>query len=154
MDQGGVSLLPLRRPTGGGLSWLIVPRARLYTLRGSMMTEREGNEHYAPFTSRAIAVIRAIPVGKVASYGQVAALAGSPNGARQIVRILHALSVRERLPWHRVIGGRGAIALPEGGGREEQAAALKAEGVRVDAQGRIDMSRHQWSPRFKDFKPG
>jgi methylated-DNA-protein-cysteine methyltransferase-like protein len=118
------------------------------------MPEREGNKGYAPFTSRALTVIRAIPAGKVATYGQVAALAGSSNGARQIVRILHTLSTRERLPWHRVIDGRGAIALPEGGGREEQVAALKAEGVRVDAEGRIDMPRYLWSPRFSDFKPG
>jgi methylated-DNA-protein-cysteine methyltransferase-like protein len=115
------------------------------------MAARDGTERYAPFTTRAIAVIRAIPAGKVATYGQVAALAGSPGGARQVVRILHALSSREGLPWHRVINGLGAIALPEGGGREEQKAALESEGVRVDGKGRIDMSRHRWSPRFKDI---
>ncbi len=115
------------------------------------MTAREKSERYAPFTARAITVIRAIPRGKVATYGQVAALAGSPLGARQIVRVLHALSTQEGLPWHRVISGRGAIALPEGGGREVQKAALEAEGVRVDPEGKIDLARHQWAPRFRDF---
>ena len=114
------------------------------------MSSPNGAQRYAPFTSRAITVIRAIPAGKVATYGQIAALAGSPGGARQIVRILHSLSAREGLPWHRVINSRGEIALPEGGGREAQRAALKTEGVRIDARGRIDMTRCQWWPAYKD----
>lgn len=116
------------------------------------MSSERSVEHYAPFTTRAIAVIRAIPAGKVASYGQVAALAGSPGGARQVVRILHSLSAREGLPWHRVVTSRGEIALAEGQGREVQRAALKAEGIRLDARGRIDLSRHQWSPRYREIR--
>ncbi len=116
------------------------------------MSSRSSAERYAPFTTRAIAVIRAIPAGKVASYGQVAALAGSPGGARQVVRILHSLSAREGLPWHRVVTSTGEIALPEGGGLEAQKAALKAEGIRLDPKGRIDLSRHQWSPRYREVK--
>jgi methylated-DNA-protein-cysteine methyltransferase-like protein len=104
---------------------------------------------YAPFTARAVLIIRAIPRGKVATYGMVAAIAGSPLAARQVVRVLHALSRRERLPWHRVIGGRGTISLPHGAGFERQRALLRSEGVAVTAQGRVDMGRHLWVPRMR-----
>ncbi len=105
---------------------------------------------YAPFTANAVRVIRSIPRGKVASYGQVAALCGSPKAARQIVRILHTLSAREKLPWHRVIGSAGRISLPEGSGFEEQKALLKKEGVRVSEEGAVDMARHSWKPVLED----
>ena len=105
---------------------------------------------YAPFTRRAIEVIRGIPRGKVATYGLVAAAAGSPLGARQVVRILHSLSRKERLPWHRVIGGRGAIRLPHGLGFETQRALLKKEGVGVSSQGRVDLQKFLWKPSLPD----
>ena len=101
---------------------------------------------YAAFTERALDVIRSIPKGKVASYGQIAALSGSPKAARQVVRILHTLSSPEKLPWHRVIGSTGEISLPKGAGFEEQKARLEAEGVRVGAGGEIDMKKHGWVP--------
>jgi methylated-DNA-protein-cysteine methyltransferase related protein len=103
---------------------------------------------YAPFTERAIEVIRSIPPGKVATYAQVAAVAGSPLAARQVARILHSLSRKERLPWHRVINSRGSISLPRGAGFEQQREALEAEGVRVKADGSIDMKRRLWVPRL------
>ncbi len=105
---------------------------------------------YAPFTQRAIRVIRGIPRGKVATYGLVAAAAGSPLGARQVVRILHSLSRKERLPWHRVIGSRGAIRLPRGLGFETQRALLKKEGVAVSSLGRVDLAKFLWTPRLPD----
>ncbi len=103
---------------------------------------------YAPFTARAVLVIRSIPKGKVATYVQVAAVAGSPLAARQVVRVLHTLSRKERLPWQRVINSRGRIALPRGGGFEKQKALLKAEGVAVTSDGRVNMKKHQWVPRI------
>jgi methylated-DNA-protein-cysteine methyltransferase-like protein len=105
---------------------------------------------YAPFTARAVVVIRAIPRGKVATYGLVAALAGSPLGARQVVRVLHALSRKERLPWHRVINSRGSISLPRGAGFEKQRALLRSEGVAVTERGRVDFDRFLWKPRLAD----
>jgi methylated-DNA-protein-cysteine methyltransferase-like protein len=105
---------------------------------------------YAPFTERAVAVIRSIPRGKVATYAQVAAVAGSPLAARQVVRILHTLSRSERLPWHRVINSRGSISLPRGAGFEEQKTALEAEGVRVTDEGDVDVVRRLWVPRLPD----
>jgi methylated-DNA-protein-cysteine methyltransferase-like protein len=103
---------------------------------------------YAPFTARAIAIIQSIPRGKVASYGQVALLAGSPLGARQVVRILHTLSRKERLPWHRVINSKGAIALKRGAGFETQKRLLISEGVKVGAKGEVNMRKHVWKPRL------
>ena len=82
-------------------------------------------------TRRIVENIRAIPPGSVASYRDIARRAGLPNGARQVARVLHALSEKEGLPWHRVIRADGAIALPRGGPGELQAALLRAEGVPV-----------------------
>jgi methylated-DNA-protein-cysteine methyltransferase-like protein len=105
---------------------------------------------YAPFTSRALRIIRGIPRGRVATYGLVAAAAGSPRGARQVVRILHSLSRRERLPWHRVIGSRGMIRLPRGLGFETQRSLLRKEGVVVTTHGRVDLQRFLWKPRLPE----
>jgi methylated-DNA-protein-cysteine methyltransferase-like protein len=99
-----------------------------------------------PATDRILAVIKAIPKGKVAAYGQVAALAGVPRGARQVARVLHSLSGKEKLPWHRVIGASGRISLPAASGGAEQARRLKREGVAVDARGRVDLARFRWDP--------
>ena len=89
-------------------------------------------------TIRIIEVIKAIPKGKVSSYKDVALAAGLPNGARQTVRVLHSLSEKYDLPWHRVIRSNGTIALREGEGRELQIELLRSEGVVVSADGRVN----------------
>jgi methylated-DNA-protein-cysteine methyltransferase-like protein len=94
-----------------------------------------------PFTERIVEAVLSIPPGRVATYGEVAALAGSRRGARQVARVLHSLSGSRKLPWHRVVGAGGYIRLPEGGGREEQAALLASEGVEVDAAWRVSLKR-------------
>ncbi len=99
-----------------------------------------------PFTDRVVRIIRRIPRGKVASYGQVAALAGAPAGARQVARLLHSLSRIERLPWHRVINSRGTISLPGAGG-ELQRDLLEREGVEFGLGGHVDLDTCQWRPR-------
>ena len=99
-----------------------------------------------PFTREVKAVIRRIPRGRVATYGQIAALAGRERAARGVAWILHSSSETAGLPWHRVIGGRGAISLPRGRGFEEQKELLTAEGVPVGRDGRIDLKRFQWEP--------
>ncbi|MEN6561222.1 MAG: MGMT family protein [Acidobacteriota bacterium] len=99
-----------------------------------------------PFTREVKAVIRAIPRGRVASYCQVAALAGREGAARGVAWILHSSSAAAGLPWHRVIGGRGAISLPRGPGFREQKKLLAGEGVEVGRNGRIDLKRFQWEP--------
>jgi methylated-DNA-protein-cysteine methyltransferase-like protein len=72
----------------------------------------------------------------------VARAAGLPNGARQVARVLHSLSGSCSLPWHRIIRADGSIALESGRGREAQIALLRAEGVAVSADGRVDRERY------------
>ena len=99
---------------------------------------------HTPLTTRIIELIRAIPKGRVASYGKIAALAGSPRGARQVVRVLHSLGGKEKLPWHRVINAAGRIAMPMEGHGGLQAALLRKERVAVSEKGAIDLKRFGW----------
>ena len=78
----------------------------------------------------------------VSSYRDVALAAGLPNGARQTVRVLHSLSEKFELPWHRVIRADGTIALREGEGKELQIELLRSEGVELSPGGRVDMKRY------------
>lgn len=97
---------------------------------------------------RIYAVVRRIPRGRVATYGQVAELAGLPGGARQVGYALHALGPATRVPWQRVVNARGRLsprAVP--GGEWEQRRRLEAEGVRFGACGGLDLERHRWCPR-------
>lgn len=95
-------------------------------------------------TMRIETVLRRIPRGRVSTYGTIASIAGLENGARQVVRVLHALAERDGLPWHRVLRKDGSIALPEGGGRELQAALLAEEGVEIGPDDRVDLGRYGW----------
>jgi len=88
-------------------------------------------------TSRIIEQILAVPKGKVSSYRDIAARAGLPNGARQTVRVLHSMSEKYDLPWHRIIRSDGRIAL-DGEGREMQVTLLRGEGVKVSRDGKVD----------------
>ena len=96
-------------------------------------------------TLRIQAVLARVPRGKVISYGAAAAMAGLPNGARQVVRVLHACAANEGLPWHRILRKDGSIALPRGEGFELQKALLEAEGVAVSAAGRVDLALYGWN---------
>ncbi|MCG8477955.1 MAG: MGMT family protein [Spirochaetales bacterium] len=112
-------------------------------------------------------VIRAVPRGRVATYGQIAALAGNPRAARAVVWVLRRGpgnrveapadghdDIERRpspLPWHRVINSQGKIALPRGDGFELQRALLLDEGVSVTAAGRIDLERWLWRPDVWDI---
>jgi len=93
-------------------------------------------------------VVREIPEGRVATYGQVAALAGFPGHARQVGYALHALpGDYDDVPWQRVINARGEVSPrsePEYEGL--QRAMLEAEGVRFDVRGRVDLRRFRWEP--------
>jgi methylated-DNA-protein-cysteine methyltransferase-like protein len=98
------------------------------------------------FHSAVIDLIRQIPEGMVATYGQIAAMAGNPRGARQVVRVLHSSSDKHDLPWHRVVNRLGHISLPKGSGYEMQKSMLEAEGVEFNRDDRIDMRCFLWSP--------
>ncbi len=99
--------------------------------------------------ARIRAVVRRIPRGRVATYGQVAALAGLPRHARLVGYALHALPDATPLPWHRVLGAGGRISLMRspGGAGVTQRIRLEREGVRFDARGRVNLARHGWKPR-------
>jgi len=96
------------------------------------------------FHRRTVDVIKKIPRGRVATYGQIAAMAGNPRAARQVVRTLHTSSDKERLPWHRVINSQGRISLPPGRGYELQKSLLEKEGVKFGLGDRIDLKRYIW----------
>jgi methylated-DNA-protein-cysteine methyltransferase-like protein len=95
---------------------------------------------------RIYAVVRRIPRGRVATYGQVARMAGIVNGARQVGYALHALPEHSAVPWHRVVNARGAISL-RNGGDATQRILLEREGVGFGAGGRIDLAVLGWRPR-------
>lgn len=99
-----------------------------------------------PFTEQVVALVKSIPAGSVMTYGQIAACAGSPRGARQVVRILHSMSEKHGLPWHRVVNAQGGIAIREGEGRYTQQLVLEGEGVEFGLNGRIDLELYRYEP--------
>src|SRR5687767_8222444 len=105
----------------------------------------------AGFFERVYALVRAIPRGRVLTYGDVAQALGTPRGARAVGWALRALSGRSvDVPWHRVLGQGGRISLPGVSG-EKQRRRLKGEGVAFRL-GRVDMARH--SARVLQARPG
>jgi len=98
------------------------------------------------FFEQVYQVVRCIPHGKVASYGQVARLLGKPRGARTVGWALHSLPEGSDVPWQRVLNARGIITLDaHGPGGAIQRALLEAEGVVFDEQGRIDLGIYGWA---------
>ncbi len=90
-------------------------------------------------------VVSEIPEGKVATYGQVAELAGMPAGARIVGNVLSHLPPGSQLPWHRVISCRGEISFPEGSNRyQKQRQRLEDEGI-VFIGTRLKLSEYRWN---------
>ena len=97
--------------------------------------------------AQVFAVVRRIPRGRVATYGQVASLCGLDGLPRQVGYALHALPAGSSVPWHRVVNARGEISLRSQPGSElTQRLLLEAEGVVFDARGRIRLTDFQWTP--------
>ncbi|RLL44856.1 MGMT family protein [Oceanobacillus piezotolerans] len=96
-----------------------------------------------PFTEKVIKIIQEIPEGKVMTYGQIAGLAGNPRASRQVARILHSMSRKHRLPWHRVINAKGKIAVQDEETFLEQKTNLIIEGVEVGEKGIINLEKYQ-----------
>lgn len=94
------------------------------------------------FFGKVYEIVRRIPRGRVATYGQVAAMAGVARGARAVGWALRALDERNEatVPWHRVVGAGGRLSLG-GLGHEVQKRRLRAEGVTL-RRGSVDMARH------------
>ena len=91
-------------------------------------------------------IVSQIPAGRVATYGQVALLAGSPRAARQVGFALGKLDGDSAVPWHRVVNARGQVSLRafSEGCEELQEELLADEGVVLDEGGRIDLSKWGW----------
>jgi methylated-DNA-protein-cysteine methyltransferase-like protein len=99
-------------------------------------------------------VVRRVPRGRVATYGQVAALAGLAGHARQVGYALHALDEDHDLPWQRVINARGEVSpRSEPGWEGLQRRMLEDEGVRFDDRGRVDLDRYRWEPEGPVSRP-
>ncbi len=89
-------------------------------------------------------VVKQIPRGKVATYGQIAAMAGNPRWARVVGYALHANPDPEHIPCFRVVNRDGCVSKAfVFGGENAQIALLRAEGIKV-VDGRVDLSKYQW----------
>jgi len=98
------------------------------------------------FTAEVIRLIKAIPPGKVATYGQIAYMTSLYPSVRRVAWILHSCSDKERLPWHRVVNRKGKISLKPGAGYEKQKKMLEEEGIEFDKKDRIDLDHFLWDP--------
>ena len=108
-----------------------------------------GSDRY----SRIYSVVEAIPTGQVATYGQVAALAGFAGQARQVGYALNSLPSESDLPWHRVINAKGEVSpRSESGWDNFQRHLLEEEGVVFADNGKIDLARYRWEPPANGFE--
>lgn len=103
------------------------------------------------FTAEVIRLIKSIPKGKVATYGQIASMSGLFLDVRRVSWILHSCSHKEGLPWHRVVNQKGAISLKPGAGYEKQKNLLIEEGISFEKNDRIDLNRFLWNPENEVF---
>lgn len=99
-------------------------------------------------TEKIIQVIKKIPEGKVATYGQIALLAGRESAARQVVWVLHSCSKSHRLPWQRVLNSKGQLSFAVGSANyKRQKSLLQKEGVVFKPGDKILLSEYQWSKK-------
>lgn len=95
--------------------------------------------------AKIICVVRRIPLGNVATYGQVARLAGLPQNARQVGAVLRSLPAGSEVPWHRVVNSQGRISLRSDGVFEGlQRHELQNERILFDDSEKLDLSVYQW----------
>ncbi len=78
------------------------------------------------------------------TYGRIAAISGNPSGARQVSRLLHSMSQKHDLPWHRVINASGKISLKKSQGYELQKALLESEGIQFSLAESVDLKKYLW----------
>ena len=101
---------------------------------------------------RIYAIVRQIPQGKVATYGQIADLAGLYGKARLVGYALFRVDPQDDLPWHRVINAQGEISYSHQrrGGDYLQKALLEAEGIEFKPNGKIELRQYRWLPDSKN----
>lgn len=104
------------------------------------------------FRQRVLELVAGIPAGRVMTYGQLALLAGKPNGARQAGYVMNSLAGGGELPWQRVINAQGRVSTHKLGFGDLQERLLMAEGV-VFVDGRCDLAKLQWWPDEEQHAP-
>jgi len=115
---------------------------------GSFVAGLNNNPRSPSTYQRIYAIVRRIPEGRVASYGQVAELAGLPGRARQVGYAMHALPAGSTVPWHRVVNASGAVSLrADSSGVVTQRLLLEQEGVRFGPRDRISLRVYGWNGR-------
>lgn len=138
------------RPAAGPMRSAHGHREKVPSLRRAAPSGAEPTSAW----ERIRAVVRRIPRGRVATYGQVAELAGLPGHARLVGYALHSLPENTAVPWHRVVNARGGISRrAEPGPEALQRRLLELEGIAFDARGRIDLRRQGWRPRLPRTEP-
>lgn len=108
------------------------------------------------FTQKVMQQIRLIPIGKVATYKQIAELSGKPQASRGVSWILHSCSTTYKLPWHRVLNSQGKISFDKATHNyRKQKSLLKSEGVSFDGE-QLNMAKYQWKkkPKVLSLKAG
>lgn len=102
-------------------------------------------QEYGRFVEAVHAAVAKVPFGKVATYGQIAEMAGQPTAAQEVGYVMSRVSPGLGLPCHRIVNKLGTLS-PEVafGGQDRQRALLEAEGVTFGETGRINMFRHVW----------
>lgn len=101
------------------------------------------------FKETVFRVVRLIPEGKVASYGQVALYAGFPRGARQVGWVLNQSSDKDMLPWWRVVNNEGRVSIKGKYSAEEQRQLLMLEGIRVSKDFTFEIEKYRFHPDRK-----
>lgn len=100
------------------------------------------------FRAAVYAMVKKVPKGKVATYGQIAALIDHPRHSRHVGFALASIPARVKIPWHRIINSAGRISLRrrhwDSGSDDMQRILLEAEGVRFSAEGKVNLKRHRW----------
>jgi methylated-DNA-protein-cysteine methyltransferase related protein len=121
-----------------GFPHRVLARKHSYMTRSSALTSQH------PTYTRIYAVVRQIPAGKVASYGQIARIVGNCT-PRMVGYAMAAETGEHDVPWHRVINAQGKISLrADGGGAQEQRARLEQEGIAFDSQQRVNWLTVGW----------
>jgi len=114
------------------------------------MGKTPGQKHRARSTAATLneriwLVVADIPAGRVATYGDVARLAGLPGAARRVGTALRGLPAASRLPWHRVVNARGRLSLAaDSAAGRRQRRRLEREGVVFGPRDAIDLPRYRW----------
>lgn len=121
------------------------------TARGATPARRKRRSAAKPDSTRQriYAVVRRVPRGKVATYGQIAELAGLAGQARQVGYAMAAIPSSSAVPWHRIINAQGRVSMRSAGSGSTiiQQQLLEREGVVFDDGGRVRLSRYRWKPR-------